>query len=771
MKRNSLKYILILPVIILTTVIFASQTGFSLYSFNNAITQQMEKSLKYQAEMEALQLYGSITNVAKHGESLASTIAAFDGIEENTLLSVIESSIGNEDMLFGCGVWFEPNAYKEDMKYYGPYIYKDDSGNLVTTWDYSNEEYDYHSQPWYTNGLDTDKNAVYSEPYYDATLKTTFLTCTSPIRKGGKIVGVTTADLTLREVRNHVSSIKVGKTGSAYIITSDGFYWAKSSNIDEDLKYKLTEDKNPEIKQLSDRILSATETDISNVKIDGKDNYIVYAPIGDTGMKLVMTMPSNETGFSLASFITSNVLGLIAAIGGFVMLFLYLVTKKIINPIGELNKSAQRVAAGDLSVMPELNPSWSSLEVDGLCHEFTAMMQNQRRAVQEVLDVATVVGESSQETSSVSQEIAASSETQSEAIDELSGAMNEMVRTISDVAGSVGEMANNINSISASIQELGKSANDIAGSTEDTVAAVEQVTCSLLEMNSSIELIANNANNAWLEAKNTVEVAKQGKSTVDNTINEIVNINSGMINITSVIKGLGKAAAQIGNIVEVIDDIAEQTNLLALNASIEAARAGEHGKGFAVVAGAIGKLAEKSSDATKDIAELIGKIQEEVEVAVEATKEGAKQVETGVGLVRNTGTSLDTIFAAIEKTSRLISEIAVLTNEQKSSSKAIMKAIERVSDLSNQVSAATEEQVISIEGVISSVDKLNELSQSVAGAAEEQSASSEEILSTTESINVMTKEVSTGAGEVANTASNLAEQSVRLLESVSRFKI
>jgi methyl-accepting chemotaxis protein len=100
---------------------------------------------------------------------------------------------------------------------------------------------------------------------------------------------------------------------------------------------------------------------------------------------------------------------------------------------------------------------------------------------------------------------------------------------------------------------------------------------------------------------------------------------------------LGEHSQQIGEIIQVIDDIAEQTNLLALNAAIEAARAGEHGKGFAVVADEVRKLAERSSKATKEIAELITNIQKLTAGAVKAMEEGTGEVEQGVSLAVDAG--------------------------------------------------------------------------------------------------------------------------------------
>ena len=99
-----------------------------------------------------------------------------------------------------------------------------------------------------------------------------------------------------------------------------------------------------------------------------------------------------------------------------------------------------------------------------------------------------------------------------------------------------------------------------------------------------------------------------------------------------IIQNLGKRSEEIGSIVEVIDEIADQTNLLALNAAIEAARAGDAGRGFAVVAEEIRKLAERSMEATKEIANVIKQVQSETETAIKATEETYREGKGGIVL-------------------------------------------------------------------------------------------------------------------------------------------
>jgi methyl-accepting chemotaxis protein len=144
---------------------------------------------------------------------------------------------------------------------------------------------------------------------------------------------------------------------------------------------------------------------------------------------------------------------------------------------------------------------------------------------------------------------------------------------------------------------------------------------------------------------------------------------------------LGKSSDQIGRIAGVIDDIADQTNLLALNAAIEAARAGEQGRGFAVVADEVRKLAERTTTATKEIAQMIKNIQEETRTAVTAMEAGTKQVEDGVQSTSQAGDSLKQIIHMSEQVGEMITHIATAATEQSSAGEEVNNNMEQIAKL------------------------------------------------------------------------------------------
>jgi len=207
-----------------------------------------------------------------------------------------------------------------------------------------------------------------------------------------------------------------------------------------------------------------------------------------------------------------------------------------------------------------------------------------------------------------------------------------------------------------------------------------------------------------------------------NRTNKAIQSSAEIINI------LGHRADDIGKIIEVIDDLAEQTNLLALNAAIEAARAGEHGLGFAVVADEVRKLAEKSTQSTKEIADLIQSIQREARQAVENMERSTRIVEEGLSLGNELGTALHKISNVVTEVYKFSQEIGAATNEQSVGSSQIAKATSRLTEITQEINSAVEEQASGAQAVVRAMDKMRELVQQSASSSTELSAAAEQML-------------------------------------------
>src|SRR5579872_5373383 len=263
-------------------------------------------------------------------------------------------------------------------------------------------------------------------------------------------------------------------------------------------------------------------------------------------------------------------------------------------------------------------------------------------------------------------------------IGDLIAAVNQMQRSLREIIHSMAATAEHVASAS---EQISSTATQMAQGAEVQRDQASQVARAMQEMSSTVLQVSDNSNKAAEAARQAAETARQGGKVVQDTLAKMQAISESVSGTSKKILELGKSSDQIGRIIGVIDDIADQTNLLALNAAIEAARAGEQGRGFAVVADEVRKLAERTTSATKEIAQMIKNIQDETRVAVAAMESGSKQVEEGVSSTAKAGDSLRSIIQMSEQVGGMITEIATAATEQSSASEEINNNMETIAKL------------------------------------------------------------------------------------------
>ncbi|WP_226929621.1 methyl-accepting chemotaxis protein [Janthinobacterium aquaticum] len=268
-----------------------------------------------------------------------------------------------------------------------------------------------------------------------------------------------------------------------------------------------------------------------------------------------------------------------------------------------------------------------------------------------------------------------------EPIDLLAGGISKM---IADLRGVIGNVVAAANGFADSSNAIAERATGVAVGTQALGATVEQMNASIDGLTFSINSIAENTSAADYLAKSTQQEAEAGARAVAKSIEAMDLIN--------------RSSEDIGEIVKVISEIANQTNMLAFNAAIEAARAGEHGLGFSVAADEVRKLAERSSQATKEISKLIN--------------ESVKRVSTGSEISRQASDAFDRIVSGVGKTTLAISDIAKSANEQLLTAREVSTAIQYIAE-------ETEKSAANCDSIARSTDALNEraggLTQTVSG--------------------------------------------------------
>lgn len=226
----------------------------------------------------------------------------------------------------------------------------------------------------------------------------------------------------------------------------------------------------------------------------------------------------------------------------------------------------------------------------------------------------------------------------------------------------------------------------------------------------SMRSMSQNAGKSVEMATESVNMASQGAKAVRETIEGMDDMREQIQETSKRIKRLGESSQQIGDIVALIDDIAEQTNILSLNAAIQASMAGEAGRGFAVVSDEVQRLAERSTEATKRIAELVNTIQTDTNDAVLSMEKATREVVEGTRVADKAGKSLVEIEQASNQLSQIIAQMAQNAASQAEEVSGVSGQVSKVRDRSNVTS---NEAKLSADSVGKLVELASELETSV----------------------------------------------------------
>jgi twitching motility protein PilJ len=208
-------------------------------------------------------------------------------------------------------------------------------------------------------------------------------------------------------------------------------------------------------------------------------------------------------------------------------------------------------------------------------------------------------------------------------------------------------------------------------------------------MASSIEEVSGNAERAADVARHSVDIAHKGGDAVRRTIDGMNAIRETIQETSKRIKRLGESSQEIGNIVELINDLAEQTNILALNASIQASMAGEAGRGFAVVADEVQRLAERATNATKQIDVLVRTIQADTNGAVVSMERSTTDVVGGACWPRTPAARSRKIEQVSNQIASLVQNISASARQQSQSSQSVARNMQVLREISSQTADAT----------------------------------------------------------------------------------
>ena len=294
--------------------------------------------------------------------------------------------------------------------------------------------------------------------------------------------------------------------------------------------------------------------------------------------------------------------------------------------------------------------------------------------------------------------------------EDITGAIADSVNyAIEELASLVRRINDTAERITDSTEEARRISGELLEAAQTQTEKIEEADGIVQDMAHALHETAASAEGAAASAGRSLEASAKGAQAVNETIEGMNRIRDQIQETAKRIKRLGESSQEIGEIVELISDITDQTNVLALNAAIQAAAAGEAGRGFTVVAEEVQRLAERSAEATKQIAAIVKTIQADTQDAVGSMEAATREVVAGTALSDSAGAALEEISQVAKETATRITQIAHDIQAQ-------AERGAQVSALMREILAITQQTREGTERTVQSVESLAELAADLRGS-------------------------------------------------------
>ena len=531
-----------------------------------------------------------------------------------------------------------------DESYLGIFV-TDDKGYMYTGELAGGEEYkgvNLADMAYFQKAKSSGKAVIGDIVFSKVTGDDIYVLCAPIFSYAGEFLGVFGLSLKAQPLISHVSSVKVGSTGYAFMCDQNGLIIAHPK---KELEQKL------DLKTLAGmeaitREMVAGGKGAQDYVFTGVPKIAGYAPVAIKGWSIAVTQDAAEFLASTRSIRTSILLitlVTVALVCGGVLLFSRSITVPLKRAVAGLEDIAE--GEGDLTMRLRVN---SRDEIGELARWFNLFIEK----------LQDIVGRIAENTRSID------------------ASSNDLAKVAADLSTNSEDTSRRADSVAAAAEEMTVNLNNVAAAMEQSTTNTSMVASAAEEMTATISEIADNAQKAHAISLAAVE---QANST------------------SAKMAELGRAAQAIGRVTEAITEISEQTNLLALNATIEAARAGEAGKGFAVVANEIKELAKQTAAATLDIKNQIGEMQSTTGTTVEEIKHISQVIHNINEIVTVISTAVDEQSSAtqeiannIAQASQGMSEVNENVSQSSAVAASITKDITTVNTASSEISASSQ---------------------------------------------------------------------------------
>ena len=700
--------------LLVSTMMLVSLGGYALLLLNMATMEQeyneqtktaVEQSIR--TEAEKINTYMALVQegaaaIAIAGQNLRHVQQGHEADLGDDVAAMLKASLTRYPEASGCGLWFEPGSFRADQRYYGPYAYWD-KDKIEMTMEYSTPEYDYPRQPWYTQAIpeqwDRSKkrqDSVYwSAPYLDETSHKLMITVAGIMHdRQERIVGVSTLDVSLENLRKTVAGIRISPNSRAFAVDCrSGLIAAFPADsallLQPVTKLPFNGAKNELTTTAPGSLAQYT------LMVSGQPTTVFYS-VSPTGMGLGIAIPDAELFAEARQLAESNRHTAMGAVGILLVLacvVILVLNRTIISPILSLAAFSRSVAAGNLET--PISSAYQS-EFSVLRNAMVSMLESLKEKMREA-DNRTAEARVSAENAEQAQHAAEEATRKAESA--RTEGMRDAAQRLSQV---VAALTAALGSLAARVDETSEGVETQTHRIAETASAVEELSASVLEIAKNAETTAN-------LSEDSRHAAEQGSQQFATVLQDVSAIHKDFQTACDSVDDLSNKADAIGAIAQTIEDIADQTNLLALNAAIEAARAGEAGRGFAVVADEVRKLAEKTMTATREVGQSIDSIQQAVRGTLGSMGSTKEVLEKSMQEVNKAESLLGSIVSLAMESSDQVRAIATASEQQSAATGEINASVSAVSSIAEGTATAMQEAANAVEALKRQSSALAEL--------------------------------------------------------------
>ena len=626
--------------------------------------------------------------------------------------------------IMGAYINYEPNADGQDKVYGNRVLYTDD-GRFIPYWYWQDglardvilltpseevdgsERYMVTQKKWQElmgSNAKTEEFLYYSEPFTNEDIP--MISISYPLVIEEQFRGIVGIDRSLNMLYEQLKDFKPYESASLFLLSGEGRFVTSTGEhawrISPGDKLADLE----EYKEIFGKYFASKVKGIAKVPspLDDETQYFIFSPIKMGNWMLAMAVNEEEIIAPVNAVIKK--ISYISAVAFLILVIAIWGTSRIliVRPVRRIMNLFSEIGLGNFDARVKVK---ARDEIGEMAGSLNAMLDNTLALIQsreERDEIQASIMKLLEEISGLAEgDLTRRAVVTAEVTGAIADSFNTMAEQLSGVVKNVKTATEQV---TTTTRDASNSSIQLAKASEIQAKQVAKTKNAITDMAASIQQVAENAMQSAEVSKRSTMNAKDGAEAVQNTNKAMEAIRQNSQETARSIKRLGESSQEIGNIVQLINDIADRTSILALNASIQAAMAGDAGRGFAVVAEEVQRLAERSTNATKQIDTLIKNIQGDINEAGSSMEESIQRVVEGSTLADDAHKKLQEIEKVSTQLAELIQSISMATTQHAKTSENITKTMVEMGAVSSKNLTASRQTTQAIHQLAATSDKL-----------------------------------------------------------------